>query len=279
MLLLEHEEIKENQKLQVKFEISHGNNDIYTTHWHVHTEILLILDGTLTTTINATEYILQKDDILLINSNFLHSTKANGKVSYILLQIPPELINRSLSAFSMVYFKEYYPYNEISYSSLRTLLLHMYTLFSAGENGYELLFSSYLYQFLYDLYKNFQINISTKNVSKTQRDLSRIEASILYVRLNFGLVVSLEEAAKIAGLSKEYFCRLFKEYTGQTFLSYVHSLRLLHFYEDLLSSTASITFLLNKNGLHNYKLFLHSFKELYHMSPAQLRNKKARIGV
>ena len=75
----------------------------------------------------------------------------------------------------------------------------------------------------------------------------------------------------------EYFCRLFKKYTGQTFLTYVNQIRLQYFHSDLLQTDESITYLMNKNGITNYKVFLRSFKEAYGMPPGQLRKKQREV--
>ncbi|MCQ4833424.1 helix-turn-helix domain-containing protein, partial [Hungatella sp. SL.1.14] len=71
-------------------------------------------------------------------------------------------------------------------------------------------------------------------------------------------------------------CRLFKKYTGQTFLAYVNSVRTMNFYEDLLKSDESITQLMVQNGLTNYKVFMRIFKEMYGTTPQKIR-KSMRV--
>ena len=87
----------------------------------------------------------------------------------------------------------------------------------------------------------------------------------------------LYTSADELSLTPEYFCRLFKKYTGQTFLTYVNQIRLQYFHSDLLQTDESITYLMNKNGITNYKVFLRSFKEAYGMPPGQLRKKQREV--
>ena len=47
-----------------------------------------------------------------------------------------------------------------------------------------------------------------------------------------------------------------------------------HFHTDLLETDKNITFLLDKNGITNYKGFLRKFKEAYGESPKEVRRKK-----
>ena len=67
---------------------------------------------------------------------------------------------------------------------------------------------------------------------------------------------------------------LFRKYTGQTFLAYVNQIRMEHFHTDLLETDKNITFLLDKNGITNYKGFLRKFKEAYGESPKEVRRRK-----
>ena len=97
-----------------------------------------------------------------------------------------------------------------------------------------------------------------------------------YVRRNFRKPLTLDDAAASQGLSREYFCRLFKKYTGQTFLAYVNSVRTMNFYEDLLKSDESITRLMVQNGLTNYKVFMRVFKKKC-MEPPPQKIRKSSI--
>ena len=70
------------------------------------------------------------------------------------------------------------------------------------------------------------------------------------------------------------FLSPFRKYTGQTFLAYVNQIRMEHFHTDLLETDKNITFLLDKNGITNYKGFLRKFKEAYGESPKEVRRKQ-----
>ena len=49
------------------------------------------------------------------------------------------------------------------------------------------------------------------------------EEVIHYVKSNYKKEISLNEAAGLLNVSPEYFCRLFKKQTGQTFLEYLNA--------------------------------------------------------
>ena len=50
----------------------------------------------------------------------------------------------------------------------------------------------------------------------------------------------LEEAAQKLGLSREYFCRFFKQSLGVTFTRYVNQIRLIHIYHDICNTEDGI---------------------------------------
>lgn len=81
----------------------------------------------------------------------------------------------------------------------------------------------------------------------------------------------MRQAAQAAALNPEYFCRIFKKYTGSTFLDYVNQVRLTHIYEELISTDDTVTDILARNGFTNYKVFCRMFRETYGGTPTQLR--------
>ena len=105
-----------------------------------------------------------------------------------------------------------------------------------------------------------------------RRYLERVTQVMDWVRNHFQEQLTLDDAAASLAVSREYFCRLFKRYTGQTFLEYLNSVRTMHLYEDLKNTDDSITVLMEKNGISNYKVFMRTFKKLYGDTPQKIRS-------
>lgn len=59
-------------------------------------------------------------------------------------------------------------------------------------------------------------------------------------------------------------------------MTYVNQIRLQYFHSDLLQTDESITYLMNKNGITNYKVFLRSFKETYGMPPVSFAKSREK---
>ena len=86
--------------------------------------------------------------------------------------------------------------------------------------------------------------------------------------------VSLQDAADLAGLGKEAFCRFFKKNIGMSFLRYLNEVRATHIYHDLVNTEDPVSYIMERNGFTNQKLFNRTFKELYGTTPSAVRKGK-----
>jgi AraC-type DNA-binding domain-containing proteins len=278
-----HETIFDDSRLRVRFEILDINNAFFPAHWHSHIEIILLISGSMTAYINDHAYELSPSNMLIINPKDIHSTQAHGKVTYLLLQLPYDNLKLILSDIELLHFQEFYSFQpkvNASNDNLKKCLLEMKDYYEVKEDGYQLHFTSLIYEFLYILYKEHTTKLTLQNKTRANRDFQRIEQIIAYVRRNYNKQITLKEAADNLSLSTEYFCRLFKKYTNQTFLEYVNAVRIFHFYNDLSQTNDSITYLLEKNGITNYKVFMRLFKETYGTTPNRIKNQfKTQTGI
>lgn len=269
----EHEIISDDTGLQLTFRPVRSVNSYSPLHWHSHLEVIYLLDGYMGASVSEKKYSLKKGDLLVINPSELHATRGFGEVSYILLQIPCDYLSKTLEQVSLLHFQTYFPCNveNPTQKELCECLSRLLGLYDRKEDGYQLCFSSIVYYFLYLLYRNYSRKVTRELKERENRNLERIEEIIQYVRNNYRSDISLSEASKLLNVSPEYFCRLFKKHTGQTFSEYVNAVRMLHFYQDLIQTTYSVTDLMERNGIRNYKVFMRLFKETYHTTPHRLR--------
>lgn len=271
----DHEIINDDTRLQLHFGLISSTNDYSPIHWHGHLEIIFISKGYMTAYVGEQKYTLRKDDLLIVNPRELHSTRTWSDTNYLLLQIPYSYLSRVLNQVPLIQFQEFFP-SLTMYSTQRQLLDCLFELidtYQAKEDGYLLHFSSIIYEFLYILYRNHSHRLSEEAKEKENRNLERIEGVIQYVKTNYRDAISLNDVAKLLNVSPEYFCRIFKKHTGQTFLEYLGTVRMHRFYQELISSDLSITQLLENNGITNYKAFCRDFKNAYGAPPRQIRKR------
>lgn len=104
---------------------------------------------------------------------------------------------------------------------------------------------------------------------------SSVQYALLCIHNHFIENISLEEVAKIANYSPNYFSDIFKEYTDCTFKQYVINLR-LSLAESLLKHTQlSIAQISERSGFHDLSNFMSAFKKRYGVTPKEYRVQMA----
>lgn len=270
-----YEIVRENSRLPARFEHVCCQAHTITAHWHEYLEILFLLSGKMTAIIQAETYQLSVGDILIINSGDIHMTQTYGeKTDYILLQISVRQLLQFFPNFKSLRFFTLIPETAASARTVqnpRKYLREMLAIYERQQDGYPLLFSARLYELLYCLYTEHSCRLTPDRQKADHPYFSRVIRIMTWVNEHYREPLGLDEAASLLGLSREYFCRIFKKYTGQTFLEYVNDIRVMKLYEELLYSDDTITNLMEKHGITNYKIFLRTFKKLYGTTPQHLR--------
>ena len=244
-------------------------------HWHEHVEFLWLQEGHMTAVVQADTYELEPGDLLIINSGELHMTRISQRRSYcpyVLIQLSAQHMREYFPGKEGLRFTTLIRRAELEQTpGLLESLTAMRQLFEENQDGYQLLFRARLFEFLYVLYRRYSATAVRLAENASARDLNRIMDVVAWTQEHFRESISLENAADHLNISKEYFCRIFKKYTGQTFLDYLCMLRTSRLYEELQMSDQSIPALMEQNGLTNYKTFLRMFHELYGTTPQKVR--------
>lgn len=276
-----YEKVQESDHLPVHFQYVHSAVLTIPAHWHEYLEILFIISGNLTAIIQAETYHLSAGDILIINSNEIHMTQTheNG-ADYILLQISEKTFQQFFPNFALLHFVTRISGTDLASEhalSPSAILMDMLHIYEQQKDGYPLHFTARLYDLLYCLYQDHSYWLKPDSQKTMHRDFSRIIQTMNWVGENYRETLTLDEAAANLGLSREYFCRIFKKYTGQTFLEYLNDVRVMRFHDELLSSDDSITNLMASHGISNYKIFLRTYKKLYGDTPQKMRKQAYKM--
>lgn len=277
-----HENITGTEDFPFMYRIEIIDGEYTPNHWHESLEIIYIESGHLKVEINGKAMDLYGDDYIIINSGDIHNSTFIGPTKHCLLQLPPSFLNTIISDYSNIRFEN--PAlpgygvsagirgNEIS-DRIRGNLALMSSVFSHKNEGYRSAFLSLLYDLLFILDTEAKVHVSEGVRTKTDKNRQMLTNVTTYVSHHYMEPIRLSDAASIAGLQQEYFCRFFKKFMGISFMDYVNEIRFSHVYSDLISSDFSIQSLLEKHGFNNYKLFMRMFKTRYNCTPSQKRKQ------
>ncbi len=260
-----HESVNENPHLPVRFEDVRESDSTFPVHWHEYWEFLCVVEGSMHALIQAQTFDLSPWDILVVNSEELHMTKTGEKTRYLLLQINKKYFARLTSDPYPFYFSNLIR----SDAQCVGLFMDLLRIQTDEEDGYPFLFTSKLYDLFYHIYRYHSANPDP--IRADMRERTRMTELLDWIKDHLMEDLSLDMAADHLHVTREYFCRIFRKYTGQTFLEYLYSLRTMAFFEKLKSSDEAIPVLMEKSHLSNYKVFIRTFKKLYGDTPQSIR--------
>lgn len=121
-------------------------------------------------------------------------------------------------------------------------------------------------------------NLQLLNRLAPLRDFSELDGNRISQVMTFILGqshrdVKLQEAAEVANLSKEAFCRFFKERTGTTFTEFLNQFRIQEACKLLLETDLSISVIAFQVGFQNLSYFNRTFRKLQGITPKGFREK------
>lgn len=262
---LSHQIIDYSDAINMHFEVYTAYELFVERHWHQGIEIIYILKGGMTVSINNREYHLEEKSFSIINSMEIHSTKCMEETTVFLLQIPHSAvpINDRFNCRSH--------YDESICETFQKLM----DIYQAKQKGYYLEFNSVVFQMLHRLFVEFgESNVDHKVIVPEEKDyVSKISQVIDYVDANYMHHISLDDVSQIACYNKQYFTRIFKKHMKTTFLEYLNEVRIRHIFNDLIYTDGSISDIAERNGFTNNKNFQKVFRKSYGCTPSEMRRK------
>lgn len=258
-------------QFSIRFEVVDDVNFYSPFHWHNHIEVLYMLEGKIDFKVEQRKYLLTEGDMVIINSELIHSSKLCGHARYILLQVPLSAFDGLYDEIENTIFKEKPELDEAE--KLYSYLSQMLKSVDDKRQENKIKFVSLLYDFFYLLLAEYKVGQKMTGAA-SYYGISRISPVMAYVEKEFRSKITLKKVAEILNVTPEHMCRLFKKYTDMTFNEYVMSLRISAFYQSLQNTNQKISVILEECGITNYKAFIREFKKTFGKTPEMIRNEK-----
>lgn len=120
--------------------------------------------------------------------------------------------------------------------------------------------------------KEYELLASDGYINTYQsRDNERMDKVFKYVFDNFGKTLLLDEAAALAYMNKQAFCRYFKNRTQKTFVEFVNNVRISHACKTMAAGDYSIGQLAYDCGFNSISNFNRFFKKIKGITPREYR--------
>lgn len=254
----------------IQKEAGHKLSDL---HYHSELELLLITSGKLVFTVNNTPHLCQKGDVVFFSSRIPHATyTAESAVSYILVQFRLEHYIDDSNNIGK-YFNRFINNAEIPFAILKNEELSHLIKKALRESqthtkGFGIFIKGAIYEIIALLCREGAITLQNESVSSK---IEKLRPSILYIEENFSKDITLNEISDVQKLNPSYFCRLFKQASGSSFIEYLNFVRVCKSEKLLAQSKKSILEVAYEVGFSSPSYYNRIFKRYKNCTPTQYR--------
>ena len=246
--------------------------------WHIHSEceIFLSIGCTKIFRANNQEYVLEPGDIIFINERIPHMSDT-AKCGYeFLIQMstdfsvdfqsapPYRYLNRLGNEVAL--FKAGSPVNLILREQFEEIIREN----QDQKPSYEKFIKSCICKILAVLYRNGTLPESPLD----NKELRRIQPALDYVENHYAEPVTLDYATSLLHVDKSHFCRIFKQFTGFSFMEYVNFIRICNAEKLLVTTKKSIAQISEEVGFSSPSYFSEIFKKHLSYPPTFYRKTK-----
>ena len=252
-------------------------NTYAPAHWHGAVELLLFVRGSAVCKFSHCVIHAGPGDVCVINSHDIHETRCTRDARYLVVHILPGTMCRYVPNFDQLQFSlKFDPDDPVRSQALDQIRGHMEAILKlndTGDNEAPLEIQSRLFALTTLLVRHFSSPTNADQHKSRRNDISRLEPLLEHTRIHHDMDLTLEDAADMLGLNREYFCRLFKKNMGVSYLTYLNQVRATAVCRELENSEDPISLIAERHGFSNPKMLNQSFRELYGCTPSEKRKQ------
>jgi len=115
------------------------------------------------------------------------------------------------------------------------------------------------------------LSVADQMRNLSEREVKRLEQVLNFLMTHSHRAIALEEVAAVANMSREAFCRFFKERTRKTYVRYLHELRLTNACQLLLHTNQTVAGIAYACGFANLSHFNRVFAAIVGTTPRDYR--------
>lgn len=242
-------------------------------HWHMEYEIIRILEGRFTVSLDQKEITAQTGDILFIHDGVLHAGTPEDCVYECLvfdLNTLKKVNNACQSIIRRITRHEIYVFEHMKAGSVPSLKASVDALFAAVGSqsiGYELATYGHLFLLFSSIFSDHLYLEPDHQTPRNYRRIIQLKNVLELIESSYAQELTLEALSKAAGMSPKYFCRFFHEMTHRTPIDYLNHYR-IECASHLLQNTDLPLFdVADAVGFHDLSYFIKTFKKYKGITP------------
>ncbi len=267
-----------------------------TPHLHAHDflEISYVASGSGIHIIGDKQYSVSKGNLFIINYDVPHEFRsipsAATKLIIFNCTFKPEFLNNSLAGCSdfsditnYLLFKSIFPeeienpiditLNDNEDNEIELLYEKMYREYMGMRPGYMELLKAYLTELLINIFRLFHTTKKLNDPISNNRN-QIIGKAVSYMKSNYANDIRLDDLSMLSFVSKNYFCRIFKDCTGLTVFEYTQKIRMEEACKLLKNTDKKVVEIAMAVGYRDLKFFNQVFKRHMNLTPSEYRKIK-----
>ena len=251
-----------------------------THHLHQDYEIYYLSKGERIYIINGEEYLVKNQHLVFIDKNVIHKTVKKSNQLYERMVINFRECFLSLGEQHIVkQLFENGPYiisiPQNKRELINTIIMRLFEEYQKNLKERDMYLRSLLSQLLIESNRLIEdaCPLEKMKVSGQQDNTGKneIEKIITFINNNFTSDISLGVLSYHFHVNEQYISRLFKKYTGCSFIEYLNAIRINEAKRYLIHTSLKVNQIAGKVGYSNHVHFWRVFKRNTGMSPNQFR--------
>ena len=255
-------------------------------HYHIDHELIRIIKGGLTITLNERHYYLKEGSYLFISDGVVHGghpDSNNDIYECVVFNISKifDLTKPNTQDLKKLISHQIQP-QEIFYKSkspsLTYILDYFFDIVKTRSDDNSLLAQGLLLTFLGNIFSQKEFTTHEKQIaSHYLKYLNKTNVLFRYIFDNYDKDITLDDMAATVNLNPKYFCKFFKELTHKRPMDYLNAFRIECAAVKLQNPTENINQIAYSCGFKDPAYFTKLFKRYKNKSPREFRQTSQNI--
>ena len=250
-------------------------------HWHMEYELIHILHGGFTISLNDETIHMVPGDIVFVSDGIVHGgvVDSDDTVYECLVFDPQKLLlpaNYHAANLDQIFSHTLRVRNHFTPDDqkLSAVIPALFNQFQQHQPGYELIVTGLLYTVFGLIIQEKQYTtVTVEPVESSFALLQKLKNAFRLIDEKYSTALTLADLSNAAGLSPNYFCKVFQNLTKFTPIEYLNRFRIDQACVKLAYTDASITDVAYACGFNNLSYFIKTFRRQKGISPGKFRQK------
>lgn len=253
-------------------------------HWHYYMEIIYMMTGTATITVDSNTFLVSPGDLILFHPQSVHAINANAPVRYAVLKFDINILNlfqgsslKLRNIFRNARANEmpiHFPSGTLAeYDAARSFRKCIEEIHQQSYGNNQMI-QCQINELLIEIIRYWIVNGFIIDNISYHEDTHDIYTITEYIDQHMSADLSVPEIAEACNMSYSHFAKKFPAVYGKTCKEYLEERRLYKVEEYLLFTNFDLTYIAQETGFSDCSHMIKSFKKRHNTTPKKFRDER-----